>query len=147
MNCMCEKMKLPKVENASMIPTIKLKFSNEKEFVISVDGLVGIQFIKDDKTILVRRGRVKDIVLIKRRELAHCEDCESRIILDCSEQFSINIIEIKLKDIIDIDEIDYEFKDYSERITELKPNNIHGNTSIPVREHGMTVERKIPIMS
>lgn len=138
--------KLPKIENASMIKTIKLTFSNKKEFVASVDGLVAIQFIKDDKNILVRRGRVKDIVLIKQRSLTHCEDHESRIILDCSEQFSINIIEIKLKDIIDIGGIDDEFTDYSERITELTPNN-ETFQSVPVREHGMAVERKIPVMS
>ena len=132
--------KLPKVVNLDMVKCVKITMSNDEEYTLKVDDLVAIQFIKDDKRILVRRGRVKDLVVISSRELSCKEDNVSRIILDCSEQFTVKILEIKFSEVIKIGNIDDEFEDYSDRITELKPDHMkeceHG-THIPVREHGM----------
>ena len=133
-------LKLPKAVDLDMVKCVKITMSNEETYTLKVDDLVGIQFVKDDKRILVRRGRIKDLVVINKRELSTKEDNVSRIILDCSEQFSVKILEIKFSEVIKIGGIDDEFEDYSDRITELKPDHMEefeDGVKIPVREHGM----------
>lgn len=141
MNCICRK--LPIMTDCQLIKCVKISMNNGEEYTVKTDDLVGIQFIKHDERILVRRGRIKDIVVINKRHLSNCNnDNVSRIILDCSEQFTVKTIEIKLKDIIKIGRIDDVFEDYSDRITHLKPNFIEGNR-IPTREHGMITEEEL----
>lgn len=139
MSCMHKHLKLPKAVNLEMVKCVKITMNNEETYTVKVDDLVGIQFVKDDKKILVRRGRIKDLVVVNSRELSTKTDNVSRIILDCSEQFTVKILEIKFSDIIKIGSIDDEFEDYSDRITELIPDHMeeceHGS-KIPVREHG-----------
>ena len=144
----CLHEKLPKATNIDMVKCVKIDMNNEESYTIKVDDLVAIQFIKNDQQILVRRGRVKDLVVINQRELSTKTDNVSRIILDCSEQFTVKILEIKFTDVIKIGGIDDEFEDYGDRITELKPNHIHEcehGTSIPVREHGMHTKEECPV--
>ena len=136
----CEEYsKLPKAVNLEMIRCVKVDMSNGDSYTVKQDDLVAIQFIKDNKQILVRRGRIKDLVVINRRELSKQTDNVSHIILDCSEQFTVKIIEIKFSDIIKIGSIDDEFYDYNDRIAEIKPNFIEGD-SYPVREGGLVTE-------
>lgn len=142
MSFICDCLKLPKMEKLQPISCAKLTMSNGEEYTIKVDDLIGVQFIRDDKRIFVRRGRVKDIVIVNRKAITTCEDNVSRLILDCSEQYSIKIIEIKFSDIIKIAGIDYEFEDYSDRITELEPNYIECNR-IPTRQNGMYTKEEM----
>lgn len=140
MRCMHEHLKLPKAVKLDMVKCVKISMNNEEEYTVKVDDLVGIQFVKDDQRILVRRGRIKDLVVINTKQLSTKEDNVSRIILDCSEQFSVKILEIKFSDIIKIGGIDDDFEDYNDRITELKPDHMkecENGVKIPVREHGM----------
>ena len=149
MNCMHSQLKLPRAIDLDMVKCVKITMNNDEEYTVKVDDLVAIQFVKDDKKILVRRGRVKDLVVINKRELSTKADNVSHIILDCSEQFSVKILEIKFSDIIKVGGIDDEFEDYSDRITELKPDCMHehdGGVSIPVREHGMVTQKGMAIM-
>lgn len=144
MSCICNCLKLPKVDSKEMVRCIKINMSNGEQYVVKQEDMVAIQFVKDDKKILVRRGRVKDIVVVNQKMLHTIEDNVSRIILDCSEQFSIKIIEIKLKDIIKIGGIDDEFYDYSDRIVELNPNFMdEDGCKIPVRHDGMCTEEEM----
>jgi len=144
MSCMCNHHKLPIMTGYEMLKCIKISMNNGDEFIVKTNDLVGIQFVKDDKQILVRRGRIKDIVIVNRRTIHTHDDNVSTIILDCSEQFSIKIIEIKIKDIIKIGGIDDEFEDYSDRITELDPNYITDNCHrIPTRQGGMITENEL----
>ena len=138
---MHEHLKLPKTTNLEMIRCVKITMNNEETYIVKVDDLVGIQFVKDDKQILVRRGRIKELVVVNERELCTKTDNVSRIILDCSEQFTVKIIEIKFSDIIKIGNIDDEFEDYSDRITNLEPNFIEG-CEYPVREHGLVTKEE-----
>lgn len=141
MSLICENLKLPTLENINLFKCVELSMSNGEKYILKENDLVGVQFIKNNKRILVRRGRIKDIVVINPKQLSTPIDNVSRIILDCSEQFTIKIIEIKLKDIIKIGGIDDEFEDYNDRIIELEPDliedNNDGSSSIPVRDHGM----------
>lgn len=140
MTCMHKHLKLPKAVNLDMVKCVKITMSNEETYNVKVDDLVAIQFVKDDKRILVRRGRIKDLVVVNCRELSTKSDNVSRIILDCSEQFTVKILEIKFSDIIKIGGIDDEFEDYSDRITELIPDHMRGyedGIKTPVREHGI----------
>ena len=139
MSCICKK--LPVMTDCKLIKCIKISMNNGEEYIVKTDDLVAIQFIRNDERIFVRKGRIHDIVLVDKRSLSSRVDNVSRIILDCSEQFTIKTIEIKLKDIIKIGGLDDEFDDYSDRITELKPNFIEENR-IPTREHGMTTEKE-----
>ena len=142
-------LKLPKVSNLEMIRSVKITMSNDESYSLTVGDLASIQFIKDDNKILVRRGRIKDIVVVNSRELTTKIDNASRIILDCSEQFTVKIIEIKFSDIISIGDIDAEFEDYSDRITELESNNMHVcecGAKIPVREHGMRLKNNVTLI-
>lgn len=107
--------KLPRAVDLDMVKCAKLKMNNGKEYVVKVDDLVAIQFVKNDEHILIRRGRVKDIVVINKRELSCPTDTVSHIILDCSEQFSVKILEIKFSDVIEIGRIDDELTDYTHR--------------------------------
>ena len=142
MGCIHNHLKLPYANNLEMVKCVKISMSNEDSYTIKVGDLVGIQFVKDDKQILVRRGRVKDLVVINVRELSNKEDNVSHIVLDCSQQFSVKIIDIKFKDLIKIGGIDDEFEDYSDRIQELEPNYIEGN-KFPVREHGLVTKEEM----
>ena len=142
MSYFCDLHKLPKLNKYELLTCIKLSMDNGEEYTIKTNDLIGIQFVKDDKRILVRRGRVKDIVVVNRRKLSTIDDNVSHIILDCSEQFSIKIIEIKFKDIIKIGGIDDEFEDYNDRITDLEPNFIDG-CRIPTRENGMYTKEEM----
>lgn len=146
MSCMCNNLKLPIMNKYELIRCIKMYMNNGEEYTIKVGDLVGIQFVKDDKRILVRRGRIKDIVIYNRRTLTTSNDNLSHIILDCSEQFTIKILEIKLTDIIKIGGIDDEFEDYSDRIKQLDPNFIvdeYTGCKIPVRQNGMYTEEEM----
>ena len=134
--------KLPTVEDVKMIKCAKIILSNETSFIIKEDDLVGIQIVRGDDSIVVRKGRIKDFKIVNNRELSNKVDNLSHIILDCSEQFSVKILEIKLKDIVDIGPIDKEFKDYSKRITELTPNFLEGNLEVPTREGGMVTKEE-----
>ena len=134
--------KLPKMNKFELVKCIKIHMNNGESYTIKTGDLVGIQYVKDDKTILVRKGRIKEIVTIAKRALSTHDDCVSHIILDCSAQFSINIIEIKIKDIIKIGGINDVFEDYNERIKQLEPNYIDGNR-IPTREHGMLTKEEM----
>ena len=127
--------KLPKAKDITPIRCVKISMNNEKEYVIKEGDVVGVQFIKDN-LILIRKGRIKDIVVINSRQLSAPTDNVSHIILDCSEQFTVKLIEIKFTDIIAIGGIDDEFEDYDNRIKHLEPNHIEGN-SIPTRQGGM----------
>lgn len=145
MRCMHDNLKLPKAINLDMIRCVKITMNNGDTYTLKVDDLIAVQFVKDDNQILVRRGRVKDLVVINKRELSTKMDNVSHIILDCSEQFTVKLIEIKFSDIIKIGKIDDEFDDYSDRITELHPDHMkeceHG-VKIPIREHGMETKSK-----
>ena len=134
--------KLPHVEDIKMVKCANITMSDGKNFMIKENDLVGIQFIRPDNQIIVRRGRIKDFKIVNKRELSNKVDNLSHIILDCSEQFSVKILEIKLKDIIAIGSIETEFEDYSDRITQLAPNVIEGNINIPVREGGMVTKKE-----
>lgn len=140
MKCSHDHLKLPKVTNLEMVKCVKVSMNNET-YTIKVDDLVAIQFVKNDKQILVRRGRIKDLVVINERQLSTKSDNVSRIILDCSEQFTVKILEIRFSDVIKIDDIDAEFEDYSDRIEHLPPNFIEGN-HCPVREHGLVTKEE-----
>lgn len=143
MSCVCNHLKLPTMTDCKLIKCVKISMSNGEEYTIKTDDLVGIQFVRHDERILVRRGRIKDIVVFNRRHLSNCNnDNSSHIILDCSEQFTVKTLEIKLKDIIKIGGIDDVFEDYSDRITHLKPNFMEGNR-IPTRYHGMITEEEL----
>lgn len=138
-HCLHNNLKLPKAVDLDMVKCVKITMNNEETYTVKVDDLVGIQFVKNDQQILVRRGRIKDLVVVNQRELSTKSDNVSRIILDCSEQFTVKILEIKFTDVIKIGGIDDEFEDYSDRITELKPDHTHEcehGTHIPPREHG-----------
>lgn len=140
MSFICNCLKLPKMSKYEMIKCIKISMDNGEDYTIKTNDLVGIQFLKNDKQILVRRGRIKDIVIVNRRTLSTCDDNVSHIILDCSQQFSIKIIEIKLKDIIKIGGIDDEFPDYNNRIKELESNYLKDgscSSQVPTRQGGM----------
>ena len=145
-HCLHNNLKLPKAVDLDMVKCVKITMSNEEVYTVKVDDLVGIQFVKNDQQILVRRGRIKDIVVVNQRELSTKTDNVSRIILDCSEQFTVNILEIKFTDVIKIGGIDDEFEDYSDRITELNPGHIkdckENGCEIPVREHGMHTQKE-----
>lgn len=145
-HCLHNNLKLPKAVDLDMVKCVKITMSNEETYTIKVDDLVGIQFVKNDQQILVRRGRIKDLVVVNQRELSTKTDNVSRIILDCSEQFTVNILEIKFTDVIKIGGIDDEFEDYSDRITELKPGHLEDckedGCKIPVREHGMHTQKE-----
>lgn len=142
MNCICNHLKLPKMNKYELVKCVKISMDNGENYTIKIGDIVGIQFLKNDKQILLRKGRVKDIVIVNRRTLCTTTDNVSHIILDCSEQFSIKIIEIKLKDIIKIGNVDDVFEDYSDRITELEPNFIEGD-KLPVRQHGLVTKEEI----
>ena len=132
-------LKLPKAVNLEVVKCVKITMNNEETFTVKENDLVAIQFVKDDTRILVRRGRIKDLVVVNNRELSCKTDNVSRIILDCSEQFTVNILEIKFTDIIKIGDIDAKFEDYDDRITELKPDHMKENedgSKIPSRDHG-----------
>lgn len=139
--------KLPKPTKLDMIRCVKIDMNNDESYIIKEGDLVGIQFIKDDKLILVRKGRIKDIVVINERGITNGGKSEcgiphaSHITLDCSEQFTVKLIDIKFTDIIKIGGIDDKFDDYIDRITELEPNFIEGN-KCPVREHGLVTKEE-----
>ena len=146
MRCMHEHLKLPKAVKLDMIRCVKIEMSNEESYTIKEGDLVAIQFVKDDSKILFLRGRIKDIVVINER--ATTDGCKtngipnvSHIVLDCSEQFTVKLVEIRFVDIIKIGGIDDEFEDYSDRITELEPNYIHG-CNLPVRESGLVTKHE-----
>lgn len=134
--------KLPFVEDIKMIKCANLIMNDGTNYIIKENDLVAIQCIRHDNQIVVRRGRIKDFNIVNKRELSNKVDNLSRIILDCSEQFTVKIIEIKIKDIIAIGSIDQEFKDYSERIEELTPNFLEGNLEVPTREGGMVTKEE-----
>lgn len=134
--------KLPMVRDVKIIKCTSIVMSDNKIYTIKEDDLIGVQFVRSDNQIIIRRGRVKDIKIVNKRELSNKIDNLSHIILDCSEQFSVKIIEIKLKDIIAIDSIDAEFEDYSDRITHLVPNFIESDLNVPVREGGMITKKE-----
>ena len=139
-HCLHNNLKLPKEVDIDMVKCVKITMNNEETYTVKVDDLVAIQFVKNDQQILVRRGRVKDLVVVNQRELCTKTDNVSRIILDCSEQFTVKILEIKFTDVIKIGGIDDEFEDYSDRITQLEPGHIHEcehGAHIPPRDHGM----------
>ena len=142
MSHICNQLKLPFMTECKLIKCVKISMSNGEEYTIKNNDLVGIQFVRNDERIFVRKGRIHDIIIVDKRSLSSHIDNVSRIILDCSEQFTVKTIEIKFKDIIKIGGIDDEFEDYSDRITHLKPNFIEGN-KIPTREHGMTTEKEL----
>ena len=134
-------LKLPKVEELELVRCVKVTMNNDESCIIKTDDLVGIQFVKDNKQIVVRRGRIKDIAVVNRRELSSTEDNVSRIVLDCSEQFTVKIIEIKFSDIIRIAGVDDEFKDYKDMIDRLPPGYMDDD-KIPVREQGMVTKEE-----
>lgn len=144
MSCICNNKKLPTVTDCKLITCVKISMSNGEEYTLKTDDLVAIQFVRCDEKIIVRRGRVKEIIIVNKRQLSCGNDNVSRIILDCSEQFTVKIIEIKLNDIIKIGKIDDEFEDYNDRITELQPNFMTENT-IPARDHGMITEQDLAV--
>lgn len=141
MSFVSNNLRLPTMTKFELVKCTKIYMSNGEQFVIKIGDLVGIQFVKGEKEILLRKGRIKDIITINKRCLSTGTDNESRIILDCSEQFSINVIEIKIKDIIKIADINYHFNDYTDRITNLENNYIDGN-KIPVRQGGMVTKEE-----
>lgn len=142
MSCTCNLNKLPSVSEIKLLTCVSLTMNNGQEYIIKQNDLVGIQFVKCDKKILVRRGRVKEIKIVNRREIGTCMDNASYIILDCSEQFTVKTVEIKIKDIIKIGSVYEKFDDYDDRVTELIPNFIEGSTIIPTREFGMYTEKE-----
>ena len=64
MNCMCDKRKLPNFVDCEPLKCAKILMSNDEEYIVKIDDLVAIQFIKNDEKILVRRGRIKDIIIV-----------------------------------------------------------------------------------
>lgn len=143
--CIHKELKLPRAKNITPVKCVKISMDNEKEYTVKQDDLVAIQFIKGN-LIVVRRGRIKDIVVINSRELSAPTDNVSHIILDCSQQFSVKILEIKFTDIIAIGNIDDEFEDYNDRIEKLEPNHMSPDgCKIPTRHHGMHTKKDCPI--
>lgn len=142
MSFISNNLKLPTMTKFELVKCVKIHMSNGEEFIVKIGDLVGIQFVKNEKQILLRKGRIKDIVTINKRCLTTSTDNESHIILDCSEQFSINIIEIKIKDIIKIADINYDFNDYAERVTSLETNYMT-DTTIPLRQGGMVTKEEM----
>ena len=145
-NCFCDRRKLPIINNYDLIRCIRINMSNGEQYTVKTGDLVGIQFIKNDKQILLRKGRIKEINVVNKRCLSTETDNVSCIILDASEQFSIKLIEIKLKDIIKIGAITDEFPDYSDRITELEPNFVEeckNGVKIPTRHDGMITKEEL----
>lgn len=134
--------KLPFVSDIKMIKCANLIMSDGTNFSIKENDLIAVQFIRPDDKIIIRKGRLKDFKIINNRDINNKIDNLSHIILDCSEQFSVKIIEIKIKDIIDIGTFEKEFKDYSERIDHLAPNTLDGNLKVPVREGGMVTKEE-----
>lgn len=139
----CCNHKLPTVTGFSMIQCVRISLSNGEVYTLKINDLVGIQFVKNNERIFVRKGRVKDIVIVNKRNFSTLDDNASHIILDCSEQYTIKLVEIKIKDIIKVGRIEDEFDDYDDRITELDPNFIEGDLHIPTREHGMYTEEEM----
>ena len=143
---MHECLKLPKAVKLDMVRCVKIEMSNEESYTIKEGDLVGIQFVKDDTKILVRKGRVKDIIVINDKATTDGAKTNgipnvSHIVLDCSEQFTVKLVEIRFVDIIKVGGIDDEFEDYNDRITELEPNFIEGD-NCPVREGGLVTKQE-----
>lgn len=146
MSFVCNCLKLPVMTGYELVKCIRISMNNGESYTVKTNDHVAIQFVKDDKKILIRRGRIKDIVIVNRRSLSTVDDNVSHIILDCSQQFSIKILEIKLKDIIKIGDIDAEFPDYRDRIKELEPNYLKDNqcsSKIPTRHDGMITKEEM----
>ena len=127
---------LPKATNLELVRCVKMTMDNGTTYTIKVDDLVAVQFVKNDNQILVRRGRIKDLVVVNSRELSCKTDNVSRIILDCSEQFTVKIVEIKFSSVIAIGNIDDSFDEYTDRVTELDVSSLKETGGImisPVR--------------
>lgn len=140
---MSETKKLPKATNLEMIRCVRMTMDDGKTYTIKVDDLVSIQFIKNDNQILVRKGRIKDLVVVNQRELSCKTDNVSRIILDCSEQFTVKIIEIRFSDVIAIGGINDTFESFENRTTELDVSNMQESGGIlisPVRNPDDSIE-------
>ena len=126
---------LPKAKSYKPLPCAEIIMDDGTTYVVRVGELVSIQFIKNDQRVLVRRGRVMDIKIANVKKLSSAEDNVSNIILDCSEQFSNDITDIKLKDILQIRHFNHNFEDLPE-IGELTLGYIEG-PHYPVREGGL----------
>ena len=135
-----ENKRLPRATDLKMLKCVKITMNNGKEYIVREDDIVAIQFVRHDGQIIIRKGRIKDLVVINQRELSTPKDNASRIILDCSEQFSVKVREIKFKDIIDMGGIDHKFEDYSDR-EDIEHNHMEGN-KIPIRHGGMCTEEE-----
>lgn len=125
--------RLPKMVSVLPILACEIRMDNGESYSVKEGDIVAIQYINEREQIVVRKGRVKDIVIVNRRDIHTVCDNVSRINLDCSEQFSVHMIEIKFKDIIKIGNIDDEFDDYEDRITELEPSTIETTGSSEVK--------------
>lgn len=134
--------RLPSVKYTEPIKCFRIYMDNGEDYTIKTNDMVAIQFVKDNKRILVRRGRIKDFFVVNKRQLSKSFDDVSHIVLDCSEQFSIKIIDIRFCDIIKIGGIDDEFDDYSDRLTTIEPNYIDGD-KLPVRKGGLVTEEEV----
>lgn len=143
--CFPNRGRLPIINNYDILKSIRINMSNGESYTVTVGDIVKVQFIKDDKQILIREGRIKDINIVNRRCLSTANDNVSYITLDASQQFSIKLIDIKLKDIIKIGDITDRFIDYSDVTTELEPNYIEGREDgmkIPTRHDGMVTKEE-----
>lgn len=135
--------KLPSVDNIKMLTCCSVDLSTGKNIVIKQNDLVAVQFVKG-KDIIIRRGRIAEIKVSKTRGIDDKTDNLSCIVLDCSEQFTVKIIEIKFRDVVDIGEVDGEFVDYNNRATELEVSSLRDTEEpniIPVRERGFAVTK------
>ena len=125
---------LPRITEVENIKSFKL-FFNDKEycFKITQDDLISVQYINERDQIVVRRGRIKDIVAIAERGTNYGDN--SRIILDCSEQYTVKIIEVKINSIIEMGDIDKDdYKDYSNRKTDIEQHRRQCRVPVAYKE-------------
>lgn len=125
---------LPKVKSCRPIACTEIQMDNGDTYVIKVGDVVSIKFIQNDERVIVRRGRVHDIRVSTKRCM-NTDDNISNIILDCSQQFSQKIIEIKIKDVLEINHYNHEYEDLNEK-DKIEHGYIEG-PHYPVREGGL----------
>ena len=134
--------KLPKMVHVEPVLACTIHMDNGESYSFKKGDIVAIQYVNEREHIVVRKGRVKDIVIVNTRNIHTVCDNVSRINLDCSEQFSVHMIEIKFKDIIKVGGVDEEFDDYDDRKTEIEPSTEvrDGEIKIPVAQEKKLVQ-------
>lgn len=132
---------LPKAKSYKLLPCVEICMDDGSTYITRVGEMVSIQFIENNQRVVVRRGRVMDIKVANIKKLSSAEDNVSNIVLDCSEKFSEDIIDIKMTDILQIRHFNHNFEDLPE-IGELTPGCIEG-PHYPVREGGLIYEDQL----